>query len=574
MSRLRWLTAGESHGPALTAILEGLPAHLHLEAADIDRELARRQKGHGRGGRMKIEQDRAELLGGVRFGRTLGSPVALLVRNKDFESWRERMAVEPGGSDAKAVHVPRPGHADLAGALKYGHTGDLRNVLERASARETAMRVAVGACAKALLRELGIGIGSYVRSIGDADASSAEAACRELARRDAEGLGRHADASEVRALDPSSSQKLAAAIDAARAQRDTLGGVVEVVATGVPVGLGSHVQHDRKLDGRIAQAMLSIPAMKAVELGEGWSAARKFGSEVHDAIGLRAGELERASNRAGGLEGGITNGEPLVVRVAMKPIATVPNALPSVDLEGLEATKAHVERSDTCAVPAAGVIAEAMLALVLADAVLEALGGDTMDGLRAPFARLRLARRSTIGHRYLIGPMGAGKTTVGLLLAKQLGLPFVDLDARIEREACAPVAALFAREGEAAFRAREAEALAQVAKEPASVVALGGGAALTHESWLTLRETGAVLRLHAHAAELLRRIADPAARPLLSGAPDPLARIHALAAERERWYSRADVTLDTTSLAPELAAGAALGLFRSLEGPLARVDHG
>jgi len=572
MSRLRWLTAGESHGPALTTILEGLPAGLWLTTEDVDRELARRQHGHGRGGRMKIERDQIELLAGVRFGKTLGSPISMLVRNRDFASWTDRMQAAPGGPDARPVHVPRPGHADLAGGLKYGHTDDLRNVLERASARETAARVAAGAIAKALLRELGIRIGSWVRQIGTAQATGASEVHAELFHRDAEALARLADASPVRALDDISSAKLVEAIDSARAKRDTVGGVIEVAATGMPVGLGAHVQHDRKLDGRIAQAMLSIPAMKAVELGDGWSAAGKYGSEVHDAIHLRNGRLVRESNRAGGLEGGITNGEPLVVRVAMKPIATVPEALPSVNLSSIEATHAHVERSDTCAVPAAGVVAEAMLALVLADAVLEALGGDTMDALRAPFAKARLATRADLGHRFLIGPMGAGKTSVGLILARQLGLPFIDLDARIEAEAGTSIAALFARDGETAFRELESKALAKIAKEPASVVALGGGAALTEGAWLTLRESGATLHLHAPAHELLRRIGDPSKRPLLVGG-EPLARLNTLAAERERWYARADLHLDTTGLSAELAAGAAVGLFRSIEGPLVK-RHG
>lgn len=568
MTRLRWLTAGESHGPALCTIVEGLPAGLPLEASTIDRDLARRQHGHGRGGRMKIEHDRATLLSGVRFGQTLGAPVALQIENRDWDNWQTRMQQAPGGPDEKPVRVPRPGHADLAGGLKYGHTGDLRGVLERASARETAARVAAGACAKALLRELGIGVGSHVRSIGSAPTVDAAIAAPELYAHDAEGLGLFADASPVRALQPGATEAFVAAIDAARARRDTLGGVIEVIATGVPVGLGAHVQHDRKLDGRIAAAMLSIPAMKAVELGEGWASASRHGSEVHDAIALRNGRMVRDSNRAGGLEGGITNGEPLVVRVAMKPISTVPAALPSVHLGTLEGTHAHVERSDTCAVPAAGVVAEAMLALVLADAVLEALGGDTLAGLRAPFARLRLCDRCDLGHRFLVGPMGAGKTMVGAKLAMNLGLPFVDLDARIAQAAGATVAQLFEREGEAGFRAREAAALEVVCAEGPSVVALGGGAALTDDAWRHLRRAGAVLRLKVDLHTQLLRIGDPASRPLIADAPAE--RLRALAIERERWYARADVSLDATDLTADLAAGAALGLFRSLEGPLGR----
>jgi chorismate synthase len=306
MSRLRWFTAGESHGPALSGVLEGLPAGLHVLASDLDRDLARRQQGYGRGGRMKIEKDQAQITAGIRFGRTLGSPVALTVANRDWESWTERMQIAPGGPDAKPVLVPRPGHTDLAGGLKYGATADLRDILERASARETAMRVALGGLARAMLRELGIHIGSYVRSIGHADASEAATVHPELFARDAEALALLADHSEVRALDAESTQRLIAEIDSARARRDTLGGVIEVVATGVPVGLGSHVQWDRKLDGRIAQAMLSIPAMKAVELGDGFAGARSFGSEVHDPIALTGGQLRRTRNRAASRAGSPT----------------------------------------------------------------------------------------------------------------------------------------------------------------------------------------------------------------------------------------------------------------------------
>ncbi len=389
MTRLRYLTAGESHGPGLVGILEGLPSGLPVEAADIDRDLARRQRGYGRGGRMKIEQDAAEILSGIRFGRTLGSPVGLLIRNRDFASWTTRMQVAPGGPDPRPVTVPRPGHADLAGGLKYGHTEDLRNVLERASARETAMRVALGGIARAFLRDIGIQVGSWVRSIGSAEGISPQGLAAQLLREDAEGLALLADQTETRALDEESSRRFVEAIDGARRRRDTIGGVIEVVATHVPVGLGSHVHWDRKLDGRLAQALMSIPAIKAVEIGDGWAGAHRFGSETHDSIILEGGALARGSNRAGGVEGGITNGEPLVCRLAMKPLATVPAALPSVDISNLVPTPAHVERSDTCAVPAAGVIAESIVALTLADALLETLGGDTMPSLRILALRWR-----------------------------------------------------------------------------------------------------------------------------------------------------------------------------------------
>jgi chorismate synthase len=573
MSRLRFLTAGESHGPALLGILEGLPAGLPLLASDIDRDLARRQQGYGRGGRMRIEQDEAEILSGVRFGATLGSPLGLLVHNRDWANWTERMRVGPGGPDPRPVRVPRPGHTDLAGALKYGQTGDLRDVLERASARETAMRVALGAAARVLLRELGIQVGSYVRSIGRADADDAAHVVPQLLREDAEALALMADATQTRALTDVSSARLVAAIQEAQARRDTLGGVIEVVATGVPPGLGSHVQADRKLDGRLGAALLSIQAIKAVEVGEGIQSGRAYGSETHDPIVLARERLSRTRNHAGGLEGGVTNGEPLVLRAVMKPISTVPAALPSVHLGTLQAVPAHVERSDTCAVPAAGVVCEAMLSLALADAVLEALGGDTLAGLRHGFARLRLSVRTSLGPVFLIGPMGAGKTTVGGHLARLLGLPFVDLDARLETQTGTTVAQLFLKEGEERFRAREAQALAELAEGVPAVVALGGGTPCTEDAWQRMRRSGAVVALWAESAELLRRLASTeggiAARPLLHGG-EPATRLGELLRARQRWYARADVTLRTDGLSAESAAGAVLGLLRALEGPLGR----
>jgi chorismate synthase len=571
VSRLRFLTAGESHGPGLLGILEGLPAGLPLLAADMDRDLARRQKGYGRGGRMRIEQDEVEILSGIRFGATLGSPLGLLVRNRDWANWTERMQVAPGGPDPKPVRIPRPGHTDLAGALKYGQTADLRDVLERASARETAMRVALGAAARALLRDLGIQVGSYVRSIGQAEADDAALAAPQLFREDAEALTLLADATETRALSEPASERLVLAIKEAQRRRDTLGGVIEVVATGVPPGLGSHVQADRKLDGRLGAALLSIQAIKAVEVGEGIRGGRAYGSETHDSIVLAQGRLVRTRNHAGGLEGGVTNGEPLVLRAVMKPISTVPAALPSVHLGTLQAVPAHVERSDTCAVPAAGVVCEAMLSLALADAVLEALGGDTMAGLRQGFARLRLSLRTHPGQVFLIGPMGAGKTTVGERLSRALGLPFVDLDARLEAKAGASVAQLFAAEGEERFRQREAGALAELEGAGPQVVALGGGAPCTEEAWRRMRRAGVVVALGADTQELLRRLsAAPggiASRPLLQGGA-PQAQLEELLRARARWYARADVTLRTDGLSAEAAAGGVVGLLRGLEGPL------
>ncbi|HEU4452845.1 MAG TPA: chorismate synthase [Longimicrobium sp.] len=383
MPAFRFTTAGESHGPALTTLVEGLPAGVPVRADDVDRELRRRQGGYGRGGRMRIESDRAEILSGVRHGETLGSPVTLLVRNRDWANWTEAMSpapVETAGDDAamRRVFFPRPGHADLAGALKYDRT-DARDILERASARETAARVAAGAMARMLLAELGITVGSHVVSIGGIVARAPD----ELP----EALNEASDPSPVRCLDPEAEGRMIDAIDAAKAAGDTLGGVVEVVARGVPVGLGAHVSWDRKLDGRLAGALMSIQAIKGVEIGMGFGAAMVPGSQVHDPIvldgaGALGGGFGRGTNHAGGLEGGITTGQPIVVRAAMKPISTLMQPLATVDLRTGETAEAVRERSDVCAVPAAGVVAEAMVAVVLADAVLEKFGGDSLGEVR------------------------------------------------------------------------------------------------------------------------------------------------------------------------------------------------
>jgi chorismate synthase len=384
MRRLTFHTAGESHGRGLTALLEGVPAGLSLVMErDVDPELQRRQGGYGRGRRMQIESDRAELLSGVRLGETLGSPIAMVVWNRDWENWTVAMGHEPPAADVnpKALrphYLPRPGHADLVGALKYDRR-DVRDILERASARETAARVACGAIAKRLLAEVGVRVGSHVTSIGGVEADLAEAL--------PEDVNEAVDDSPVRCLDAAAGERMMAAIDDAKERGDTLGGVFEVVAIGVPVGLGSHVSWDRKLDGRLARAVMSIQAVKGVEIGLGFEGARRPGSEVHDPIVRdeakpRAGGLGRASNRAGGLEGGVTTGEPLVVRGAMKPISTLRKRLPSVDLRDGSPGDAAVERSDVCAVPAAAVVGEAMVALVLADALLEKVGGDSMVEVR------------------------------------------------------------------------------------------------------------------------------------------------------------------------------------------------
>jgi chorismate synthase len=382
---LRVTTAGESHGKGLIAVIEGLPAGLPVRADDVDRELARRMQGYGRGARMKIERDRVEWLSGVRAGETLGSPVAMLIANRDWSNWEDVMAAEgtPGDLRRRRVSRPRPGHADLAGVLKYDRL-DARDILERASARETAARVAAGALARRLLEEFGIEIGSHVVSLGGIRA----AAPAELPWP----LDEVADRSEVRTLDAAADARIMARIDAAKQAGDTLGGEVEIVARGLPVGLGSHVSWDRKLDGRLAGALMSLPAVKAVEVGLGVEAARRPGSEVHDAVdaapgmtppaGESRGGVRRRSNRAGGLEGGITTGEPLVLRVAMKPIATLMSPLPTVDLRTGAAANAQSERSDVTAVPALGVIAEAAVAIVLADAMLEKFGGDSLGEMR------------------------------------------------------------------------------------------------------------------------------------------------------------------------------------------------
>jgi chorismate synthase len=374
--RLRFLTAGESHGEALTAVIDGLPAGLPLTEADINSDLARRQRGYGRGGRMKIEQDQAHISAGVRWGLTLGSPLTLTIRNRDWENWQQTMSVgtPPAGAAPKAVTRPRPGHADLAGAMKYGHR-DIRNVLERSSARETTARVAVAGVAKRLLGEFGITILSHVSEIGGVRIGTLEIPWEEVQRR--------AEASEVRCADPAAEAAMIEAIDRAKAAGDTLGGVFEVVALGCPVGLGSYVQWDRKLDGQLARAFCSIHAIKGAEIGLGFEAARRPGSQVHDEILFdKEAGFHRGSNSAGGLEGGVTNGQPVVVRAAMKPISTLRKPLRSVDLDTREAVEAVVERSDVCAVPAAGVVGEAMMAIVLAEAFLEKFGGDSVNEIR------------------------------------------------------------------------------------------------------------------------------------------------------------------------------------------------
>lgn len=375
MTRLRWSTSGESHGPELVAILEGIPAGLPLLGTDVDGDLARRQRGYGRGGRMKIETDRAQLVAGVRGGETLGSPIALVIANRDHANWAGRMGPDPFPAPPEALTRPRPGHADLAGGLKYDRH-DLRDILERASARETASRVAVGAVCRKLLAELGIDVFAHVVAIGPISVTPSELPLDELRAR--------SRASDLACADPVAELAMRAAILETAHAGDTLGGTFEVVATGVPPGLGSHVQWDRKLDGVLAQALMCIHAIKAVEIGIGFEVSRRRGSEVHDAIGYDAATraFTRPTNRAGGLEGGITNGMPVVCRAAMKPIATLKRALPSVDVVTKEPFAAAFERSDVCAVAAASVVGEAMVAITLATALLEKTGGDSLGEVR------------------------------------------------------------------------------------------------------------------------------------------------------------------------------------------------
>ena len=384
---LRFTTAGESHGPGLTAIVEGLPAGLELSPDDVDRDLARRQLGHGRGGRMKIESDRAEVYAGVRHGRTLGSPVALRIVNRDYANWEERMNPWPVNGELDEVHLPRPGHADLAGVQKFGHS-DVRNVLERASARETAARVAAGGLAKALLRTMGVEVRSHVVQIGSVKAPERE----ELGVDDFAAV----DESPVRCLDGQASEAMVAEIDSARKANESLGGVFEVRAFGLVPGLGSHLSWSERLDGRLAQAIMSIQAMKGVSVGDAFDVAGRVGSEAHDEIFWSEEQgYFRETNRAGGLEGGMTTGEQLVVRGAMKPLPTLTQPLRSVDTETHQPAAALRERTDSCTVPAAGVVGEAMVALVMASTYREKFGGDHIDDVTAALD----AYRERIGWR-------------------------------------------------------------------------------------------------------------------------------------------------------------------------------
>jgi chorismate synthase len=548
----------------LVATIEGLPAGLALEEERIAEDLSRRQKGYGRGGRMKIETDRARIVTGVRHGATIGGPVSMLIENKDHQNWLTRMkvgALAEGEDAGVKVTLPRPGHADYAGGLKYQRE-DLRDVLERASARETAARVALGAVAKALLRAMDIRIGSAVVSIHEAQSGPVIDAVPEAAF-DAEKLSEHADRSEVRAVNETATAQMIAAIQASQKRRDTVGGIFEVRVTGVPPGIGSYVQWDRKLDGRLMMAVGSIQAIKATEVGDGWLGAVRYGTEVHDPI-LRAGPaIARSSNHAGGTEGGVTNGEAIVVRAAMKPIATVSNALPSVDIDTGEADKAHIERSDTCAVPAAAIVGEAMVALCLAEALLDTWGADTMEALqqqvRAAWRRARLFP----SHLYLCGLSGSGKSTVGQLVAKSLGLPFFDLDVEIERATGQSVREIFSKEGEAAFRALEIATLRKLSAGQPSVIALGGGTIMSAAARDLLRRSGDTVWLQVPVATLAARLTGDTTRPLLAG-KDPVAALGELETKRATTlHLVADAIIDASGH-PEQVAQRVVGALGAL----------
>ena len=376
LKKISYMTAGESHGKGLIGIIEGIPAGMNITEEYIEKDLIRRMQGHGRGGRMKIEQDHAEIFSGVRHTITLGSPISLLIKNFDWVNWEDRMAVGKPKKEHRKVTMPRPGHADLAGVMKYG-LDDIRNVLERSSARETAMRVAIGAVCRKLLEEVGITVGSRVyqiHTIVDATAVSNDMSLQEL--------NDTVDASPVRCLDKDAEKKMMDVIDEAKNNGDSVGGSFEVIAKGLPYGLGTYINADGKLQARISQAMMSVNAFKGVELGAGFASSAVFGSELHDEILYEDDKITRASNNAGGIEGGMSNGQPIHVKVSMKPLSTLRKPLRSIDLNTMEPKLAHKERTDSCAVPAASIIGESMLAIVLADALLEKFGGDNLDQLK------------------------------------------------------------------------------------------------------------------------------------------------------------------------------------------------
>jgi len=377
LSKLKFLTAGESHGKGLLGVLDGMPAGLDISEDYIDAQLSRRQMGHGRGGRMKIEKDHGEIWSGVRHGKTLGSPVGILVENKDWKNWTKKMSIEPVKESTKRVTLPRPGHADLAGIQKYG-ANDIRNILERSSARETTMRVALGSVCRKFIEEFGIEVGSRVVQIHDAIDN--EPIPKDITPNQ---LNQRADQSPVRCLNKEIETLMIKAIDNAKSNGDSVGGIFQVIATGLPYGLGSPMQWDSKLQARISGMMMSVNAFAGIEIGSGFNKAEKLGSEVHDEIGWDDEKYIRYSNNAGGIEGGMSNAQPILIRMAMKPIATLIKPLRSIDIDSKEKKLAHKERTDSCAVPAASIIAESMLCFVLADAIIEKFGGDSIEQLKA-----------------------------------------------------------------------------------------------------------------------------------------------------------------------------------------------
>ena len=375
LKRLQFLTSGESHGRGLLGILDGLPAGIDISEKYINHQLKRRQMGHGRGGRMKIEKDQAQIFGGIRHGKTIGSPLGILIDNLDWENWTKKMSVEPVNEKIKPVTLPRPGHADLAGVHKY-EFNDIRNVLERSSARETTMRVALGSVCRKLLEDIGIFIGSRVVQIHDVKDEQKYNLSPTV-------MNSNADDSPVRCLNKNSEKEMVSVIDKAKKAGDSVGGIFEVIATGVPYGLGSYSQWNNKLQARISTMMMSINAFKGIEIGTGFKSATKFGSQVHDEIGYENGKFTRYSNNAGGIEGGMSNAQPIVLWMSMKPISTLIKPLRSVDIATHEKKNAHKERTDSCAVPAASVVSESMLCIILLDALLEKFGGDTMNQLKS-----------------------------------------------------------------------------------------------------------------------------------------------------------------------------------------------
>jgi len=377
LSKLKFLTAGESHGKGLLGVLDGMPAGLDISEDYIDAQLSRRQMGHGRGGRMKIEKDHGEIWSGVRHGKTLGSPVGILVENKDWKNWTKKMSIEPVKENTKRVTLPRPGHADLAGIQKYG-ANDIRNILERSSARETTMRVALGSVCRKFIEEFGIEVGSRVVQIHDAIDN--EPIPKDITPNQ---LNQRADQSPVRCLNKEIETLMIKAIDNAKSNGDSVGGIFQVIATGLPYGLGSPMQWDSKLQAKISGMMMSVNAFAGIEIGSGFNKAEKLGSEVHDEIGWDDEKYIRYSNNAGGIEGGMSNAQPILIRMAMKPIATLIKPLRSIDIDSKEKKLAHKERTDSCAVPAASIIAESMLCFVLADAIIEKFGGDSIEQLKA-----------------------------------------------------------------------------------------------------------------------------------------------------------------------------------------------